>query len=115
MSETQGPDPKSNAESGQSAAAATKPRRASKPKNKPPQPLPPWKVLLHNDPINEIPFVIRTITELTPLNQQEATLRTHEVDKSGVALLLTTHRERAELYKEQFETKGLNVSIEPAA
>jgi hypothetical protein len=36
-----------------------------------------------------------------------------EADKTGVALLLTTHKERAELYKDQFESKGLTVTIEP--
>ena len=33
--------------------------------------------------------------------------------ETGVALLLTTHKERAELYKDQFESKGLVVTIEP--
>jgi len=37
-----------------------------------------------------------------------------EADKTGVALLLTTHKERAELYQEQFTSKGLTVTIEPA-
>ena len=31
-----------------------------------------------------------------------------------VALLLVTHRERAELIQEQFQTRGLTVTIEPA-
>ena len=52
--------------------------------------------------------------ELTPLNEQEATLRMKEADDSGVALILTTHKERAELYQEQFTSKGLVVTIEPA-
>ena len=30
------------------------------------------------------------------------------------SLLLTTHKERAELYQEQFTSKGLTVTIEPA-
>jgi ATP-dependent Clp protease adapter protein ClpS len=71
-------------------------------------------VLLHNDDKNEFPFVIKTIVELTPLNEQDATVRTREANDSGVALLLTTHKERAELYQEQFQSKGLIVTIEPA-
>jgi hypothetical protein len=51
--------------------------------------------------------------ELTPLKQEEAILRTIEADKDGVALLLVTHKERAELYEEQFQSKSLTVSIEP--
>jgi len=96
------------------AAAVAKPARKRQPKRKPPQPLPPWKVLLHNDDKNEFPFVIKTIVELTPLNEQDAIVRTREANDTGVALLLTTHKERAELYQEQFASKGLIVTIEPA-
>jgi ATP-dependent Clp protease adaptor protein ClpS len=101
---------------GESAAAVAKPKRVRKtvPKRKPPQQLPPWKVLLHNDDQSEFGFVINTIVELTPLNEQEAKVRTKEAHETGVALLLTTHKERAELYKDQFESKGLTVTIEPA-
>jgi ATP-dependent Clp protease adapter protein ClpS len=97
------------------SGTATKPKRAPKkaPTRKPPQPLPPWKVLLHNDDKNEFDFVIQTVVSLTPLNEQEAEQRTKEAHESGVALLLVTHKERAELYKEQFQSKGLVVSIEP--
>jgi ATP-dependent Clp protease adapter protein ClpS len=99
-----------------SGAAVAKPKGARKtsPKKKPPQPLPPWKVLLHNDDKNAFDFVIKTICELTPLKEQDAVLRTKEAHTSGVALLLTTHKERAELYQEQFQTKGLVTTIEPA-
>jgi ATP-dependent Clp protease adapter protein ClpS len=98
-----------------SGTATAKPKRASKkaPQKKPPQLMPPWKVLLHNDDKNEMLFVVRTVMELTPLKEQEAELRTVEAHKTGVALLLTTHKERAELYQEQFTSKGLTVTIEP--
>jgi ATP-dependent Clp protease adapter protein ClpS len=101
---------------GGSSTATAKPKRASKtkPKQKPPQMLPPWKVLLHNDDKNEMMFVVATIVELTTLNEQDAKQRTLEAHETGVALLLTTHKERAELYKDQFESKGLTVTIEPA-
>ena len=97
--------------------AASRPNRsAKKPKaqTKPPQPLPPWRVLLHNDDKNEFLFVIKTVMELTPLKEQDAKLRTLEAHETGVALLLVTHKERAELYKDQFASKGLIVTIEPA-
>jgi ATP-dependent Clp protease adaptor protein ClpS len=100
--------------------ATVKPKRAKNaspkttPTKKPPGMLPLWKVLLHNDDKNDIGFVIGTIVELTPLNEMEAKVRTTEADKTGVALLLVTHKERAELYQEQFQSKGLTVTIEPA-
>ncbi len=86
----------------------------AKPKPKPPQPLPPWKVLLHNDDKNTYDYVVSTITQLTSLNEQDAVARMTEAHKTGLALLLTTHKERAELYQEQFTSKGLVVTIEPA-
>jgi len=97
-----------------SGAAVAKPKQKRQPKRKPPQPLPPWKVLLHNDDKNDILFVVKTLTELPPLNEQDAKLRTVEANDTGVALLLTTHEERAELYQEQFQSKGLIVTVEPA-
>lgn len=101
---------------GGGGSTATKPKRARKasPRRKPPQPLPPWKVLLHNDDKNSMDYVVATITQLTTLNEQDAELRMKEADRTGVALLLTTHKERAELYQEQFTSKGLVVTIEPA-
>ena len=75
--------------------------------------LPPWKVLLHNDDVNDMDFVIDTIVELTTLNRHAATVRTLEAHKTGVALLLMTHREHAELLSEQFTSKKLTVTIEP--
>lgn len=75
--------------------------------------LPPWKVLLHNDNVNEFGYVIETIVELTALNPQQALLRTVEAHKTGLALLISTHREYAELLHEQFASKRLKVTIEP--
>ena len=98
-----------------SAAAATKPKKKSRPAAQkiPPKPLPPWKVLLHNDDVNDHQHVVKTIIELTHLNELDAKKRTEEADKTGVALLLVTHKERAELYKDQFASKSLTVTIEP--
>lgn len=78
-----------------------------------PRMLPPWKVLLHNDDRNEITHVVRSIHQLTPLSKEDALTRTMEAHDTGVALLLVTHQERAELYVEQFASMSLNVTCEP--
>src|SRR5512133_2989760 len=92
-----------NEESG--GASTVEPKRKSRkktaPKKNPPRMLPPWKVLLHNDDVNAMDYVVNTITSLTPLSKDEAKQRTLEADKTGVSLILTTHKERAELYQEQ--------------
>ena len=38
--------------------------------------LPPWQVLLHNDDVNDMMYVVDTIQELTSLKRQDAMLRT---------------------------------------
>lgn len=75
--------------------------------------LPPYKVLLHNDDVNSFEHVILTILKLTPLDETEAIEKTIEAHETGVALLLVTNRERAELYCEQFATYKLKVTCEP--
>lgn len=96
-------------------ATKTKSKTKSKPKSSPPKMdhLPPWRVLLHNDDHNTFDHVIRAIRELTPLDLSMAVTRTYEAHIRGVSLLMVTHRERAELYRDQFRTKRLTVTIEP--
>lgn len=74
--------------------------------------LPQFKVLLHNDAVNTIEHVVDSIMELTPLDHGRAVEVTMEANSSGVALVLVTHQERAELYRDQFQTKKLTVTIE---
>jgi len=91
--------------------------RATAVKTRPARPkvdrLRPWRVLLHNDDVNTVEYVITTIVELVKVQPKQALLQTLEADKTGVALLLTTHREHAELLQEQFTSKRLTVTIEP--
>src|SRR5687767_12598024 len=75
--------------------------------------MPPWNVLLHNDAVNEIGYVVETVIELVKVNPRQALFQTLEAHKCGIALLLTTHREHAELLAEQFMSKRLTVTIEP--
>ena len=108
-------EPAGNSEgNGSNAAVKEKPSVKPSPVRKPPAQLPPWKVLLHNDDVNDMQHVVDTLMELTPLGKQDAELRTVEANDTGVALILVTHKERAELYQEQFTTKQLTVTIEPA-
>ena len=90
-------------------------RGKKKPQEQPPKVLPPWKVMLHNDDINDLEEVVKVVRQLTPLSKEDAVTRTLEAHKQGVALLLITHRERAELYVEQFMSAGLTATTEPDA
>jgi len=92
-------------------ATATRPR----PSPAPPKVdrLPPWRVLLHNDDVNDIGYVVETIIELLHANPRQALLCTLTAHRSGLALLVNTHREHAELLLDQFQSKSLTVTIEP--
>ena len=87
------------------------------PKPRPSRPkldrLPPWKVLLHNDTVNDMEYVVLTICDLTVLSEQDAILRMLEAHHAGVALVINTHQEHAELLQEQFTSRYLTVTIEP--
>ena len=94
------------------AAKALAARKPATVKRKP-KPLPPYRVLLHNDDVKSFEHVIQCIVQLTQLRPQDALLKAIEAHQSGVSLLLVTHRERAELYVDQFISVKLTVSIEP--
>lgn len=98
------------------AATATqeRPAPAKSPKRTPPKQLPPYKVLLHNDDVNDFDYVVKSVVSLTHLQTEDAVLRTIEAHETGVSLLLVTHKERAELYQEQFQSMKLTTTIEPA-
>jgi ATP-dependent Clp protease adaptor protein ClpS len=78
------------------------------------RPLPRYRVILLNNAACDMMFVVRTIMELTRLCRAEATHKMWEAHHCGRSVLLITFKERAELYVEQFASKGLVVSIEPA-
>lgn len=80
-------------------------------KDKPEVP-PPWRILLHNDEVNLFEIVIRLLHRLTPLSMEEAYQRTQEAHTCGKAVLLSTHKERAELYVEQLTSVKLTVTME---
>jgi len=95
------------------AAAVTAPTKKPAPPERRPRELPPFKLLLHNDDVNTFEHVIRSIVRLTPIRENEAVIKAIEAHETGVALLLVTHLERAELYVEQFATLSITVTIEP--
>lgn len=74
--------------------------------------LPRYNLILHGS-LQEMMYVVRTIMELTRFCVAEATHKMWESHNLGRSPLLATHKERAELYVEQFAERGLTVTIEP--
>ena len=95
-----------------STTTAVAPIKKPAPPKRTPKMLPPFKVLLHNDDKNTFEHVIQSILRLTPVEFDDAVRKTLEAHETGVSLLLVTHRERAELYLEQFISLSITVTIE---
>jgi ATP-dependent Clp protease adapter protein ClpS len=76
--------------------------------------LPQFKLVLLNDARLDLMFVVRTVMELTRFCRTEATHKMWQAHYDGRAVLLITHRERAEFFAELFDHRGLKVIIEPS-
>jgi ATP-dependent Clp protease adaptor protein ClpS len=109
--------PRDTAETGQEAPQPL-PQVSTRVKDRPAPPrverMPQFRVLLHNDQVSEALYVVEALCELTPLMPQRAAAVMMEAHRTGVALVLVTHQERAELYVDQFRSKRLVVTMEPA-
>ncbi len=98
-----------------STAVLDKPAQKKAPSKLKPGMLPPYKVLLHNDDVNEVDHVIVSLLKVTPLNMDDAVEKMLEAHNTGLSLLLVTHQELAEMYQEQLTSLSLTVTIEPDA
>ena len=91
------------------AGSQPKPRTGDQP---PRRTIPHCKVVLLQDSHNDMMFIVRTVMEMTRLCRAEATHKMWEAHHSGRSTLLTTYRERAELFVEQSTARGLQVALE---
>jgi ATP-dependent Clp protease adaptor protein ClpS len=91
------------------------PRRQGQPIQRLDRQLPRYRVVLHSNPTIDLMVVVRSVMELTRFPRAEATHKMWEAHHQGRSILLTTWLERAELYVEQFASKGLSTSVEAVA
>jgi len=75
--------------------------------------LPPYKVLLHNDDVNDMNHVVNALVSVFGFTEAECVLIMLEAHKSGCALCKTTTMEAAEFYQEQLQAHSLTATIEP--
>ena len=74
---------------------------------------PKYKVLLHNDPVNTMDYVVETLRQVVPqLSEQDALNIMLETHNNGVGLVITCDLEPAEFYSESLKSKGLTSTIE---
>jgi ATP-dependent Clp protease adaptor protein ClpS len=84
--------------------AAEKSRPAAS-KQKPGQ-LPPYNVVLLDDDDHTYEYVIEMLQSLFAHPQERGYQLAKEVDKTGRAIVLTTHKEKAELKRDQIHAFG---------
>jgi ATP-dependent Clp protease adaptor protein ClpS len=78
------------------------------------KPSPRYKVLLHNDPVNTMEYVVATLRQVVPaLSEQDAIAVMLEAHNTGVGLVIVCDIEPAEFYCECLRSKGLSSTIEP--
>jgi len=78
------------------------------------KPSPRYRVLLHNDPVNTMEYVIATLRQVVPqLSEQDAMAVMLEAHNTGVGLVIVCDLEPAEFYSESLKSKGLTSTIEP--
>ncbi len=74
---------------------------------------PLYKVLLHNDPVNSMEYVVITLRQVVPrLSEQDAISIMLEAHNNGVGLVIVCDLEPAEFYSETLNMKGLTSTIE---
>ena len=74
---------------------------------------PKYKVLLHNDPVNTMDYVVEALRQVVPqLSEQDALNIMLETHNSGIGLVIVCDLEPAEFYSESLKAKGLTSTIE---
>jgi len=74
---------------------------------------PKYKVLLHNDPVNTMDYVVESLRQVVPqLSEQDALNIMLETHNNGVGLVIVCDLEPAEFYSESLKAKGLTSTIE---
>ena len=88
--------------------AATKPAPRRRPRHKG---LPPWNVVLLDDDQHTYAYVIEMLGHVFGHPLSKSFLMAEEVDRQGRVIVMTTHRELAELKREQIIAYGTDPRI----
>ena len=58
----------------------------------------PWHVIVLNDPVNLMPYVVMVFKKIFGYDHERSTKHMREVHEEGMSILWTGAREKAELY-----------------
>ena len=73
---------------------------------------PSWKVVVLNDPVNLMSYVVMVFRKVFGYDEQRATRHMMEVHEEGRSLLWVGEREQAEGYVYQLQRWSLQASLE---
>ena|ERR1700722_12541290 len=90
------------------AAAPAQPKPENKKKSKK---LPPWNVILLNDDDHSYEYVIEMLQAIFAYPPERGFQLAKEVDTEGRVILLTTHKEKAELKRDQIHAYGTDTRV----
>lgn len=97
------------------SAPATKTKPAAKTRKKvAPQTAQPWLVVVVNDPVNLMSYVVLVFKRVLGFSETKARKHMMEVHKKGRSVVWTGERERAEAYAHTLQTWQLSAQIERA-
>ena len=71
-----------------------------------------WSVVVWDDPINLMTYVVFIFMKVLAFSKEKATKHMLQVHEQGRSCVAMETREKAELYHQQLQGFGLNVTIE---
>ena len=72
----------------------------------------PWNVIVWDDPVNLMGYVVWVFQRVFGWDQQKATKHMLEVHEEGKSLVASAEREQAELYVTRLHGYGLQATLE---
>ena len=98
----------SSSDAGSTSTAPTKPKGSKKKK---PKQLPPYNVVLLDDDDHSYEYVIEMLQVLFSHPIERGFQMAKEVDSNGRVIVLTTHKEKAELKRDQIHAYGTDPRV----
>ena len=95
-------------------ATETPVRKPETPTKRKATPEPTYKVILHNDSMNPMDYVVQSLRQVIPkMSQEKAISIMLEAHTKGKAIAKRCHKELAEMYEEGLRSRGLIATVEP--
>ena len=74
----------------------------------------PWNVVVHDDPVNLVRYVIYVFMKIFGYSDKKATILTMGVHRQGRSVVWSGEREKAEFYVQQLQAHQLKSTMEKA-